>query len=337
MVRIMLLRPGALGDLLLAVPALVALRTSVSDAHITLVGHAGGVKLLQEAGVADEGISQDDVRLLTLFLHHATAPGEDGSKSALSTIGEFDIAVGWLKDAEGIVAASFKRMGIEKTVIAPSAPQEGAQMHVADHLLRTLSPLGISPVTPARFPLRTSASAQVWAEQYLSAFNLGVMPVVAVHPGSGSERKNWSPDKFAGAIDRLHREGVAVVLICGPADESAITGVMSCLDRSVPVACGLVVSRLAALIAKCNAYLGNDSGVTHLAALVGTPTIALFGPTDPAIWGPRGDRVEILRWQDDRGLLTPERVARVVLEEVGKQAVETSSPMCYSGGQQERE
>jgi heptosyltransferase-3 len=95
--------------------------------------------------------------------------------------------------------------------------------------------------------------------------------------------------------------GLRPVLVQGPADEEAVAMVLGTIGGDVPpVLSGLPVCDLAALLSLCAAYLGNDSGVTHLAAAAGTPAVALFGPTDPAVWGPRGPRATILRGEQGR-------------------------------------
>lgn len=111
---------------------------------------------------------------------------------------------------------------------------------------------------------------------------------VAVHPGSGSALKNWPRERFSELCRRLSREGESVAWITGPAEaDSAVPqGVREWRGFSLPV--------LAALLARCKVYIGNDSGVTHLAAAAGCPTIALFGASDPRVWAPRGPVVRVI-------------------------------------------
>ncbi len=102
---------------------------------------------------------------------------------------------------------------------------------------------------------------------------------LAIHPFSGSARKNWPLDRFQAVADRL---GVAVQWSAGP--DEHLPGARRFGDRY----------QLARWLAGARCYLGNDSGVSHLAAAVGTPVVAIFGPTNPAVWAPRGDRVRVL-------------------------------------------
>jgi heptosyltransferase-3 len=111
---------------------------------------------------------------------------------------------------------------------------------------------------------------------------------VAIAPGSGSARKNWPLERFAALADRLAVRGAAVAWIAGPAEQGAW------MPREWPAWRELPLPVLASRLARCSLYVGNDSGVSHLAAAAGCASIVLFGTTDPAAWAPRGARVSIV-------------------------------------------
>jgi len=121
--------------------------------------------------------------------------------------------------------------------------------------------------------------------------------VVALHPGSGAAAKRWPPHLFARLAEECEVRGLAPILICGPQDSDSIREVAAACPAGfrLPVVTDLSLGQLSALLQRVVAYVGNDSGVTHLAALAGAPTLALFGPTNPAYWAPVGRRVHILR------------------------------------------
>jgi hypothetical protein len=118
---------------------------------------------------------------------------------------------------------------------------------------------------------------------------------LAIHPGSGSPVKSWPPERFARVAEAL-AGGRPWLVVEGPADTAAV----ATLERhaGAVVARGLSVRGLGAVLAKASLYAGNDSGVSHLAAAHGVPTIALFGPTDPQVWSPVGPHVEVVRSAD---------------------------------------
>src|SRR4051812_42746141 len=105
-----------------------------------------------------------------------------------------------------------------------------------------------------------------------------------IHPFSGSPRKNWPLEKFRAIAARLERS--MPVHWCAGAEDPLVPGAVR-IDDLYDLACWLARARL---------YIGNDSGITHLAAAVGTPVLALFGPTDPAVWAPRGANVRVARF-----------------------------------------
>src|SRR5581483_12178965 len=105
-----------------------------------------------------------------------------------------------------------------------------------------------------------------------------------IHPFSGSPRKNWPLDRFRRLASSLER--VMPVRWCAGRQDPPLPEAV-CIDDLYALACWLARARL---------YIGNDSGITHLAAAVGTPVLALFGPTDPAVWGPRGENVRVARF-----------------------------------------
>ena len=114
-----------------------------------------------------------------------------------------------------------------------------------------------------------------------------------VHPGSGSVRKNWAPERFAAVLAEVNGP---VRLIVGEADALAASAVEEHLGKRLPRLEHPPLEELAARLAGCRAYLGNDSGVSHLAGLVGARSVVLFGPTPAAVWRPLGRRVHVLNF-----------------------------------------
>ena len=130
---------------------------------------------------------------------------------------------------------------------------------------------------------------------------------LAIHPGSGSPAKNWPATRFAELV--RSRGDARWLLVRGPADDAAA----SLLERAPGawVARDLPLRVLAALLARAGAFVGNDSGVTHLAAASGAPTIALFGPTDPRLWAPVGPHVEVIHGRTMDGIAVEEVAAAI--------------------------
>jgi ADP-heptose:LPS heptosyltransferase len=109
---------------------------------------------------------------------------------------------------------------------------------------------------------------------------------VLLHPGSGSPKKNWPLEYFQELAQRLNATGLTTAFTHGPAEDNLP------LENCLPP---MSLPDLARTLASAHLYIGNDTGITHLAAAVGTPTLALFGPTNPTVWAPRGPHVHVLQ------------------------------------------
>jgi ADP-heptose:LPS heptosyltransferase len=190
-------------------------------------------------------------------------------------------------------------------VVARSRPPSGERRHVADHLLATLAPLGPVPARPPAVRLVPPTPDQAWAAGWLAEHGLPPAGPVLVHAGAGSVAKAWPG--FPDLVRRLTDDGAGVVVSVGPGDGGP-TGPAA--PGRLAVARDVTLGRLAALAARAGAFVGNDSGPTHLAALVGCPTVAVFGPTDPARWAPRGPHVQVVG--GDGGWPGLDRVAEAV-------------------------
>ena len=244
----LVLRPGALGDTLLAVPALRALHRKFGP--LTLAAHPGAARLLASVGEVEHGLAFDDPSLSWLF-------GDSQKREDI---------VAWM-NADGAPGLRHARL------VAPSHPAD--DRHCAQYLFESLAPLGVDTTWLDDRPLHVSP---VTSDEVL------------VHPGSGSSAKNWPAARFAEVIRALESP---VRLIVGEADLAAALEVEACLGRSLPRLSNVPLEDLAAHLAGCRAYAGNDSGVSHLAGLCGARSVVLFGPTSPTIWRPLGPRVNV--------------------------------------------
>ena len=214
--------------------------------------------------------------------------GEDDLPPELTrTLAPFPAVVAYTQSA--VLLRSLGASGARVIARAPLPPKDGP--HAARWLADAVGALGADPalVPPLlRATPEEEAGAREWLERLGPHF-------LAVHPGSGSPRKNWPAERFAALVTALSPDR-PWLLVEGPADAEA-TAPLSRLP-SVVRARELPVRVLGAVLARAGLYVGNDSGVSHLAAAFGAPTVALFGPTDPAQWSPVGPRVTVVRSPD---------------------------------------
>jgi hypothetical protein len=184
-------------------------------------------------------------------------------------------------------------------------PGEG---HIAECYLRTIEPNAeaktIERDALAGSPIELLPEDLESAEEVIARFGLKAGGFLLILPGSGSAAKNWPADHFASLAEILAPQLPPLVLI-GPA-EAAIVPLFR--ENKLPLAEGLELGTVAGLARLARGFIGNDSGVAHLAASLGAPGISIFGPTDPARWRPLG-RVEIIR-REPLSMLEPGEVAR---------------------------
>ena len=273
-------RPGALGDTILSIQAIAALRERFPGAYVELVGNAAAGELLKRNGTVDSVTSFESPRVTELFMTPPRVAAWTGAACIVL----------WLRQCEQL-AESFRDGGVPVILCADPEP---ADAHIADHLVATLAPLGVKHRRlPARKALATLETLRGPGDATPSPPQR-----LLIHPGSGSIRKNWPPERFAGlAIAWRSRHGGDVALLKGPADGGPVEAMARLVRRS-----GLALTTiepknlpdLADCLAAAAGLVGNDSGVCHLSAALGTRTVAIFGATDPARWAPQGPRVMVL-------------------------------------------
>ncbi len=288
--RFLVIHRGSLGDFLLLLPALSAIRRRFPEARLKALGHTE-ILSLACPGILDSAASIERSTLVPFFEKSAQLP--DAEARYFSS---FDTVLAYLSDPEKIFERNLARLGMRTIVVRPPFPPEGEKVHVGKYLLDTVSPLlGPGSVSRSQGLLRFTDDEMQKAETILQSVRLKGKPIVAIHPGSGSEAKCWPPERFEELIRRLKGAGYAIALILGPADERLV-GRMAAFAKEIGgvTAHNLRLRLLAAMLSKCGAYVGNDSGVTHLAAATGIPTLAIFGPTDPAVWAPVGRNVRVI-------------------------------------------
>jgi ADP-heptose:LPS heptosyltransferase len=262
--------------------AVFGLRLSRHRVGLLAPSAAGSALVGPGPGEARELLHWESALTAGLFTGDVSSPLRD-------RLAAFDAAVAYTRSAD--LVHNLGR-AVPQVEIHDPAPPPGAE-HASRWLARPLASLGVHCGDEEPPALQATT-----AEGEEAAALRGDLPerFLAVHPGSGSAAKSWPPDRFVRLLDGLGTD--RFLLIEGPADAEAAAGLRR---RSGAVtARGIRPRVLGALLAGAAAFVGNDSGVTHLAAAWGAPTVALFGPTDPAVWSPVGPRVAIVRSLSER-------------------------------------
>lgn len=252
--RRLTIRGGAIGDLIVSLPALESLRSEdfevwVTGRNVPLIRFANRVRSIHSTGLDLLGIGEPP-------------PG------LVEELRSFDSIVSWYGANRPEFRELVHSLGLPFHFL-PALPPDGSTVHATDFYLNQIREL--CEPTADRIP---RIACNVPRERF-----------AAIHPFSGSARKNWQLEKFHRLAAGITR--TLPVRWCAGADDPPLAGAVR-IDDLYELACWLASAQL---------YIGNDSGITHLAAAVGTPVLALFGPTDPAVWAPRGPNVRVACWK----------------------------------------
>ncbi|MFC1498324.1 glycosyltransferase family 9 protein [Verrucomicrobiota bacterium] len=299
--RILILRGGAIGDFILTLPAIRALRKRWPEAYIEVTGYPHIANLALATGLADKITSLDSAGVAHYF---SLAPGlQEDQKSYVRS---FDIIISYLYDPSSTVKTNLITAGA-KHVIYGSPMVENT--HAVEHLFKPLESLAIYPEKSEYPQLKLKKDNIANGRERIKKIG---NKVIAIHPGSGSPKKNWPIEKFLELSDKLTRETIfSPMLITGEAD-SEIEHTVQKEKRQIPVLSGCSLVELAETLSACHAYMGNDSGITHIAASLGIPVVALYGPTDSRLWGLRCAEAQIIQSRKP----TTESLAAISTEQV---------------------
>lgn len=299
----MIWHQGALGDFLLALPVFQGLHRLYPNAVIHFCTHAGHARLLATEPYLGRWYSADSAALALLY-DDVLWP-----KTSLPTYFHDVQGVFVFGRAQSCLPADRLSRLMKKSVVwIQSFPDENQCLPVTDFLLSQLNRHGWNiTYTPPILKARPEESRLV--KEWMAAMGAAwkAKPVI-IHPGSGGRSKIWPLRKWYALLSRLRAEfSHPVLTVIGPADEHLKPFAEEVQQLGVTVVEEVSLERLAAFLAEAALYIGNDSGVSHLAAAMGIPTIVLFGPTRPETWAPRGVQVEIVKshWCDADNLILP--------------------------------
>lgn len=283
--RILVIRGGAIGDFILTLPAIRALRQAYPNAQIDILGYKHIAVLAKNPVYADQIRSVESAALSRFFARDADLPRELANYFA-----SFDLIVSYLYDPNLIFEANLRRSGSKNVICGPAKIENSA--HATRQLARPIEELDLSipDFAPKVFP---SDEDRHCAAEFLVGLTT---PLVALHPGSGSEKKNWQLENWIDLGNYVHENFAgSLVIVSGEADQSQTEKLQMIFENSRTRFANLLpLPHLAAILEK-TIFVGHDSGISHLAAATGAESILVFGPTDPAVWAPLNKNVRVIR------------------------------------------
>ena len=277
--NILIFHQAALGDFVLTWPLAMALGRVFAQSRVMYVTGSDKGRLAEDV-IGVEAVSADD------GWHALHGDGVEPSDRVHRMLAATQFVVLFAQNDEPTFWANIaKHVGDVPMVVLSPNPPEG--VHVWDHHLAQLA--GDGRLADYVRQMQSLVRSQGVATRPVSASK-----TVLIHPGSGSPAKNWPVESFVALADELHRRGRNVTMVLGDVERERLdaSSRKRLADASDHVAEPTDLSALRRLIGMSAAFAGNDSGPTHLAAMLGLPTVALFGPaSSPAQWHPVGPRV----------------------------------------------
>ncbi len=282
--RVLVIRPGGIGDAVLFIPMLRALRAAWPDAELDLLAERRNASVVEPTGLVDRVYRYDrfPFDLIAIVRRRYDMVIDTEQFHCLSAI------VAWMTRAPRRVGfgTTFRRRLFTRAVGYNLETYE-AEMFLALARAATGTECCWDPDAPF-YPLPDDAKR--FARQALAS--LKPSQKVAIHPGASIPERRWPPERYARLAQLLADHGVGVVVLGGATDVVAAGAIATGLAGSAFVnlagRCSLV--QAAAVVAECDMYISADSGVLHLAYALGTPTVHLFGPGVLSKWGPPGHR-----------------------------------------------
>jgi heptosyltransferase-2 len=299
-----------LGDALISLPALTALAAARPALRITIAAPEPGATVYRLSGLPGEVVSLP-----------RTAPAILRAVRTLAATRVFSTALllggGFVWALAACLAGIPRRIGLASDgrswLLSDAVRLDVETMHGSEAYLRYVERLlgkTLPPPGPSRLPCK--AADQTGAADWLAAHLPGGKPFFSVHPGAGEPGKIWPADRFRTLAAGIHREcGLLPLIISGPAErETGGTLAAALADCGAGHAAGLPLGLLAAILARAAFHVGNNSGISHLAAAVGTRVACLSGPSNPLKTRPLGDGHLLLgrtegRTRSARGRLDP--------------------------------
>ena len=276
--RILIARGGAIGDFILTLPVFQALKASFPQATLGCLSPAGRGEIAQMAGLADEIRNLDDRCWASFFVR-------DGQldEVACNWLSSFDCIISYLHDPNETWKTNVARVSDAFYLGGCHQPGEISEVPASVTLLKALEPLGIFHADPV--PRIHHSDAMLKSG------------TIALHPGSGSESKNWPEENWRQLISLLLEQGnMKLVVVGGEAETERVKSLESKFQNPrLRLLLNEPLTSVARELAVCQVFIGHDSGITHLAAALGVRCIVLWAQTNERVWRPSGEMVHILK------------------------------------------
>ncbi len=293
--NLLIIHPGALGDGLLALPALRILQIRFPDHRLIWFGHKELGEVLVHTQEVHQAYSFDRLEFLAYRVENDSL-----QENFLSILRRCDRAICWLEDTDGIWLSWLKTAGIPNCILRSPRDPTLINKHMVDRYVEILQPWARTTEVRSDIGAHERPARHLVFHKSLSLRVHSPIkePLIVLHVGSGCRYKCASPMFWASIVNGLMRTNPKrkICLVGGPADIDSLRNVQGLLtDIEYATLTGMDLLQVAKYLQYAQIFIGHDSGLSHFAASFGISSVLLFGPTDPAKWAPQGAHVTIIR------------------------------------------
>lgn len=307
--RGLIINPGAIGDCLLTLPLAKFMKDTLALDGVDLSANSDYTHFYPGRTCIDSVHSINSGQWHRFFESHSEFD-IDHTDPLVRNLSRYEWIVSFMGqgnfDFERNLAYAVNCVRSVEVSMLAMIPANGIAGHISDHYIREFLKSNPAIETEASFSssdalIELSPDDAEQGRKILEAASIGGgEKVVVIHPGSGGQHKCWPASNFLAVAENLKGDGIAVVFILGPAEmerfspetKAEIAACGNCLT-------GLGLLETACVLSRADVFVGNDSGISHLAAAMGTVTVAIFGPTDPAVYGPLGPHTTVFAAKND--------------------------------------
>jgi len=303
--RGVILQPGALGDCILTLPLVKVMKDILDLGGVDILGHTDYIGMFPGRSCVDGVRCLDSAELHRLFVEPSKLDLADWDP-LIHVFADY----AWIVSFLGEPHSNFEQNLIFTTncshsaeiITLPLKPPDGSTQHVTDFYVQQFaleSGLSAEKIkTPAENVLiRVTEGDRDGGVELLDHNDVDLeKKLIVIHPGSGGRGKCWHLDNFLTIAAELRSKDYEVLFLLGPAEEERLgRKEMARIQETARCLGSLSLTQVVAILSGADAFVGNDSGVTHLAAAMGLRTFAMFGPTDPALYKPVGRALTVFR------------------------------------------
>ena len=265
------------------------LRNRFPDHRLVLCAEDQIAKLLLTCRIIDAWISRHGRICADLF-----SSADSVTHQTRTWLEDCDCAIGWMQDLDKKLYETLKAIGVQEVIVRSPFSTEILATHQRDRFLEAINEPPHNDEGDAL--LTVTAHLLHLGQAALEAAGLSIdQPLVVIHAGSGSSHKCVSAETLASIVAAVQASVATPVVLEGPADREPVDRLLlSCVNPPI-ILKDLDLLAVAGVVARARLFVGQDSGITHMTGLMGVPTVALFGPTDPDRWAPRGTHVTVVR------------------------------------------